>query len=111
MFEYFNDKQIKINLIDATLGFLSILGLILGALYDVNAIPIYISLGVGFLGLAVLNHFAHDLLGKRIFLYGLNFIPFLILLYSKNFDLASIILYSVCAFLSDYVYKKFIEPK
>ena len=114
MFSIFKDKQIQINLIDASVFFLGMLMLFCsnthGTSPNITDIPVYVVLAIGLGLLAVLNHFAHELLGKRIFLYGFNFIGILILCYT-SFTLNNMILFFGVSFVLDFIYKKFIDPK
>lgn len=115
MFSIFKEKQVQINLIDASLFAIGILLLFFsdthGEMPDITNIPVYVVLAIGLGLLAVLNHFAHKLLGKRIFLYGFNFVGFLILCYTPTFSAYGLVLFFGFGFVSDFVYKKFIDPK
>ncbi|MGL4655867.1 MAG: hypothetical protein ACRCWM_08285 [Sarcina sp.] len=116
MFAIFKDKQVQINLVDAGLFCIGIIMLFFstdshGARPELTNISVFAVLAIGLLFLAILNHFLHDLLGKRIFLYALNYIGLLILCYTSDFSLYGTILYIIFALLSDYSYKKFIDPK
>lgn len=119
MFDVFKEKQVQINLIDAGLFCIGILMLIFsdpepcsntsGMWPNLTNIPVYIVLGIILALLAVLNHFTHELLGKRIVLYAFNFVGLLILCYTPT-NAYSFILYIGFAFISDFIYKKFIDP-
>ncbi|MGL4762726.1 MAG: hypothetical protein ACRCWG_14940 [Sarcina sp.] len=115
MLNIFKEKQVQINLIDAGILAIGILLIIFsdthGEMPDITNIPVYIVLAIGVGLLAVLNHFAHELLGKRIFLYGFNFIGILILCYTYTFDPYGLVLFFGVSFILDYIYKKFIDPK
>lgn len=114
MLNIFKEKQVQIRLMDGVIAAIGLLFIFLhapGAIFNSTKLPVYIVLTAGILALAVLNHFAHNLLGKRVFLYGLNFIPLLVILYTSTITLPTLAIYFGCCLLADYIYKKFIETK
>ncbi|MGL5576158.1 MAG: hypothetical protein ACRDCW_11515 [Sarcina sp.] len=115
MFNIFKEKQVQINLIDCGLFFIGILMLTFSDNHatspDLTSIPVYITLAIGLIALAILNHFAHNLLGKRIFLYALEFISFLILSYTPYLSASGFIIYITFCIISHFIYTRLIDPQ